>query len=131
MRHSPFGRMLRFLLVTVVACGGRRHSAMPGPAPRASAEAVTTADDPVPPEDDVAARLTSEKDWTSPSVRHVALKVSGRLPTDRVQRIVRQNLGRFRLCYEEGLRRHPEMEGRIDVVFRIDPKGTVKEPRDG
>jgi hypothetical protein len=75
--------------------------------------------------------LTSEKDWTSPSVRQVALKVSGRLPTDRVQRIVRQNLGRVRLCYEEGLRSHPEMEGRIDVVFRIDPKGTVKEPRDG
>jgi hypothetical protein len=112
--------MLPFLFA-VVACGGGHASPAPGPVTRASAEAVTTADDPVPPEGDVDGRLTSEKDWTSPSVRQVALKVSGRLPTDRVQRIVRQNLGRVRLCYEEGLRSRPEMEGRIDVVFRIDP----------
>ena len=37
-----------------------------------------------------------------PSVRMGATSVSGRLPPEVIQRIVRQNFGRFRLCYENG-----------------------------
>ena len=51
--------------------------------------------------------------------------VHGRLPPEAVQRVVRQSFGRFRLCYEDGLRRDPGLEGRVSVKFVIDRKGGV------
>jgi hypothetical protein len=50
---------------------------------------------------------------------------SGRLPQEVVQRIVRQNFGRFRLCYEGGLRGNPGLTGRVAVAFVIDRTGAV------
>ena len=40
-----------------------------------------------------------------------ATQVNGRLPPEVIQRIVRQNFGRFRLCYENGLRNNPNLAG--------------------
>jgi hypothetical protein len=51
--------------------------------------------------------------------------VSGRLPPEVVQRIVRQNFGRFRLCYEEGLRDNPNLTGTVRVRFVIGRDGAV------
>jgi hypothetical protein len=51
--------------------------------------------------------------------------VHGRLPPEAVQRVVRQSFGRFRLCYEDGLRRDPGLEGRVSVKFVIDRQGGV------
>jgi hypothetical protein len=51
--------------------------------------------------------------------------VSGRLPPEAVQRVVRQSFGRFRLCYEDGLRRDPGLAGRVSVEFVIDRQGAV------
>jgi hypothetical protein len=51
--------------------------------------------------------------------------ISGRLPAEVVQRVVRQNFGRFRLCYENGLRANPTLEGRITVRFVIGRDGAV------
>ena len=62
----------------------------------------------------------------APTVRQGTTQVSGRLPPEVIQRIVRQNFGRFRLCYEEGLRRNPKLEGRVVVKFVIDATGNVK-----
>ncbi|WP_438025601.1 AgmX/PglI C-terminal domain-containing protein [Sorangium sp. So ce233] len=67
----------------------------------------------------------------APSVRMGATQVSGRFPPEVVQRIVRQSFGRFRLCYEEGLRRDPRLQGRVTVHFTIDPSGAVVNARDG
>ncbi len=53
------------------------------------------------------------------------MEVTGRLPPEVVQRIVRQNFGRFRACYEDGLVRNPSLAGRIDVKFVIDGAGAV------
>jgi Ca-activated chloride channel family protein len=53
-----------------------------------------------------------------------ALSVNGRLPPEVVQRIVRQNYGRFRLCYEEALGRNPSLEGKVSVRFVIQRDGT-------
>jgi len=39
---------------------------------------------------------------------------------------VRQNFGRFRLCYENGLRKDPNLSGRITIKFVIDRTGTVE-----
>ncbi len=52
-------------------------------------------------------------------------KVNGRLPPEAVQRVVRDNFGRMRACYEAGLQRDPGLEGRIAVKFVIDREGAV------
>ena len=54
-----------------------------------------------------------------------ATSVSGRLPPEVIQRIVRQNFGRFRLCYENGLRNNPNLQGRVAVRFVIGREGDV------
>jgi hypothetical protein len=51
--------------------------------------------------------------------------VSGHLPAEVVQRIVRQNFGRFRMCYEQGLTRNPNLQGRVAVRFVIGRDGAV------
>jgi Ca-activated chloride channel family protein len=60
-----------------------------------------------------------------PQVRGGATNVSGRLAPELIQRIVRSNYGRFRLCYEQGLVRNPSLEGRVVVRFIIDQSGSV------
>jgi hypothetical protein len=62
----------------------------------------------------------------APQVRMGAIKVKGKLPPEVIQRIVRQNFGRFRLCYENGLRASPGLTGGITVQFTIDPSGAVQ-----
>ncbi|HEY8076155.1 MAG TPA: DUF2330 domain-containing protein, partial [Labilithrix sp.] len=64
------------------------------------------------------------------TVRQGKTTVSGGLPDTVVQRIVRQNFGRFRLCYENGLRSNPELKGRVSVKFGIDAKGSVVDAAD-
>lgn len=70
-------------------------------------------------------RLGGEHRGGAPSVRMGATQVTGRLPPEVVQRIVRQNFGRFRLCYEQGLKRNPNLEGRVATRFIIDAQGAV------
>ncbi len=59
------------------------------------------------------------------------LHVNGRLPAEVIQRIVRQNFGRFRMCYEDGLRQNPTLQGRVGVKFAIDRGGAVSLASDG
>jgi hypothetical protein len=58
-------------------------------------------------------------------IRTGATTVNGRLPPEVVQRIVRQNFGRFRLCYEQGLERVPDLKGEIAVKFVIGRDGSI------
>ncbi len=60
-----------------------------------------------------------------PSVRMGATTVTGRLQPEIVQRIVRSSFGRFRLCYENGLRQNPNLTGRVSVQFVIGRDGAV------
>lgn len=62
-----------------------------------------------------------------PQVRMGALTVSGPLPPEVVQRIVRQNFGRFRLCYDSGLRNNPSLGGRVSVRFLIGRNGEITQ----
>ena len=59
------------------------------------------------------------------------LGVSGRLPPEVIQRIVRQNFGRFRLCYENGMRGNPSLAGRVAVRFVIGRDGAVSNVGNG
>jgi hypothetical protein len=51
--------------------------------------------------------------------------LSGHLPPEVIQRTVRQNFGRFRACYEIGLRSNPNLEGRVTARFVIGRDGAV------
>jgi hypothetical protein len=70
-------------------------------------------------------RLTKGHKVGSPRVSGVTSSVSGRLPPEVVQRIVRQNFGRFRMCYEQGLRNNPNLAGRVSIGFTISRDGSV------
>jgi hypothetical protein len=67
----------------------------------------------------------------APSVRELSATVNGRLPPEVIQRIVRQNFGGFRACYERGLRGNPSLQGRVAVKFVIDRGGGVAVAADG
>ncbi len=57
--------------------------------------------------------------------------VSGHIPPEVVQRIVRQNYGRFRMCYENGLRSNPNLSGRVTTRFVIGRDGSVANASNG
>ncbi len=57
--------------------------------------------------------------------------VSGHLPPEVIQRIVRQNYGRFRGCYERGLSANPNLTGRVTARFIIDRDGAVSNAANG
>jgi MYXO-CTERM domain-containing protein len=71
---------------------------------------------------DAAIRMASPD---LPKVQEIGATVVGRLPTEVIQRIVRQNYGRFRLCYENGLRNDRGLKGKVAVRFGIDHDGSV------
>jgi hypothetical protein len=76
-------------------------------------------------------RLGGSHQTRAPSIRQGATTVNGRLPPEVIQRIVRQNFGRFRLCYENGMRTNPNLAGRVAVKFVIDRSGSVSTASDG
>jgi hypothetical protein len=60
-----------------------------------------------------------------PRVRVGAVTVGPRLPREVIQRVVRQNFGRFRLCYQTGLKNNPDLAGKVTVRFVISRDGRV------
>jgi hypothetical protein len=76
-------------------------------------------------------RLGGSHKTSAPKVRMGATTVSGRLPPEVIQRIVRQNYGRFRMCYEQGLGRNPNLQGRVSARFVIGRDGSVSNVGNG
>ncbi len=68
----------------------------------------------------------------APKIRPQGVTVtSGRLPSEVIQRVVRQNYGQFRMCYENGLRGNPNLTGRVAVRFVIGSDGSVANASNG
>lgn len=71
-------------------------------------------------------------DPKGPTLRAAKTEVEGgHLPAEVIQRIVRLSHGRFRNCYEAGLRTNPSLGGRVAVRFVIDRNGGVTLASDG
>ncbi len=69
---------------------------------------------------------------TGPSIRSAGVtNVSGHIPAEVIQRVVRQNYGRFRACYESGLRSNPNLTGRVTARFVIGRDGSVSNSANG
>ena len=66
-----------------------------------------------------------------PSMTPIKTEVNGHIPAEVIQRIVRQNFGRFRNCYDNGLRTNPTLTGRVVSKFVIDRTGAVSVAQDG
>jgi hypothetical protein len=66
-----------------------------------------------------------------PRLREGVSQISGRLPPDTIQRVIRQNHPRFRGCYERGLMTNPSLAGRVGVRFVIGRDGRVTNVADG
>lgn len=59
------------------------------------------------------------------------LTMKGEMDPHLIQRIIRQNFGRFRLCYENGLRTDPNLQGRVTLRITIASDGSVSRSVDG
>ena len=59
------------------------------------------------------------------------MEVSGRLPPTEIQHAVRSRFGGLRKCYEDGLRRDPNLAGRLVVRFVIGRDGKVTAVAEG
>jgi hypothetical protein len=69
-------------------------------------------------------------------VKHIDIRTpevsgNGHLPPEVIQRVVRQNEGRFRFCFQNGLKANPNLNGRVAVKFVIDRHGQVAIATDG
>ncbi|MCL2450162.1 MAG: AgmX/PglI C-terminal domain-containing protein, partial [Polyangiaceae bacterium] len=60
-----------------------------------------------------------------PKMREGTVVVTGQTPHEVIEHIVRQNFGRFRLCYENGMRNNPNLGGHVVIAFVIDATGQV------
>jgi len=64
-------------------------------------------------------------------IREQKIDVGGHLPPEAIQRVVRANFGRFRNCYDAGLRTNPSLTGRVVTKFIIGRDGAVSVSADG
>ncbi len=64
-------------------------------------------------------------------MREGIIESNGRIPRETIQRVVRANFGRFRACYESGLRNNPGLTGRVVTKFVIGRDGAVGVSQDG
>ena len=64
-------------------------------------------------------------------LRYGTPTTNGHLPPEVIQRIVRQNDGRYRFCYQQALKTNPELTGRVAVKFLIARDGSVAFSADG
>ncbi|WP_437827777.1 AgmX/PglI C-terminal domain-containing protein [Sorangium sp. So ce1153] len=53
------------------------------------------------------------------------IKGKSHIPPHVVRRVVQENFGAMRACYEKGLRQNPKLEGRIPVHLAVDGQGKV------
>jgi hypothetical protein len=66
----------------------------------------------------------------TPRVQLGPILATSGVPVEVLRRILRQNLGRFRACYEKGLERHPNLEGQVKLHFVIESDGSTSNARD-
>lgn len=64
-----------------------------------------------------------------PKAHDPSSQTHGRLPPSDIQKLVRQNFGRFKLCYTATLKRDPAAGGRVEPEFIIDVDGSVADAR--
>ncbi len=67
----------------------------------------------------------------APRIRQGMTSVSGRLPPEVIQRIVRTKFDAFLGCYKPAAKANHELQGRVTVKFVIDRDGAISVATDG
>ena len=91
---------------------------LPSPAP-SHAESIA------PPRREPPERTKPAQEYQGPRVSLGRVEVGPGIPSEVVRRIVRQNHGRYRLCYEQGLGRNRKLLGMVAIRFFIEGDGSV------
>jgi hypothetical protein len=60
-----------------------------------------------------------------PRLRTGTVETQGALAKEVIRRVIQRHLNEVRFCYEENLRKAPELAGRVEVKFVISPSGAV------
>jgi hypothetical protein len=117
---------------------GVQKARAPRPEVRARAPSPAGADadpfaqlDPFAPESPAPAILPPSRPTPASRITAGALSVNGRLPKEVISRILRQNHGRLRACYEAGLRANPNLQGRVTARFVIGRDGAMSNVANG
>jgi hypothetical protein len=66
----------------------------------------------------------------APIVSLGAVEATSGIPVDVIRRILRQNYGRFRQCYQKGLARDRKLQGEVKLRFAIEVDGSTSNSRD-
>lgn len=61
----------------------------------------------------------------APKISQKPVEGSTRIPAEVIQRTIQRNFGRFRGCYETGLKSNPALAGRVSVALTIGADGAV------
>ncbi len=127
---------LALFAIALVACAA--PSASPTPVPvqavipsSTAASEIIDASSPIVSPEDAGAADAGGLGFGGGGVSTVSLSadkpvVVGKVSAEAVEHIIRINYGRFRLCYEKGLRSDPTLAGRVGIKFTIDAAGDVK-----
>lgn len=91
---------------------------------KAEVEAKTEAKAQTKSEGSVAADPLAGK---GPAPKSATVNGAG-LDAAQIRTVIRGGMAGIRNCYTEGLKKDPELKGKIDVGFTIDPEGKVKNP---
>lgn len=62
----------------------------------------------------------------APTIRPGAVESFGGLSKEVIRRVVHRHLNEVRFCYEEELKKRPDLDGRVTVKFIISPSGAVQ-----
>jgi beta-lactamase regulating signal transducer with metallopeptidase domain len=133
--QRPWPRVVQAILVGAAVAGFVAcSSAGPGAMPQASGETRTAAasegqndygykyeTDPLSTSAQQAATSNPRPDTRDPE---------GRLAPEVIQNVVRTNFGLFRTCYEAGLKRNAQLQGRVTVRYVISTDGTTQMAAD-
>jgi predicted small lipoprotein YifL len=74
-----------------------------------------------------APKAPAEAPQTATAAPQKSHAAAGRLEPRVIQQVVRASFGRFRACYEGGLKNDPHLQGRVATRFVIDRDGSVRE----
>lgn len=140
------GRASAFILLFACACAsndGASNAAHPGEpvdaepevarrsatAEATAAEVTATASAPEPAARPEAVGSASPSASSAAASSAVDSSPATATATDReaVQKIVRQNFGRIRFCYENALRKTPDLKGKVAATFTIGAAGDVTD----
>jgi hypothetical protein len=79
----------------------------------------------------VATPRSDANDTTSSSTAPRAPEVNRYLSAEQINLVVRNNQAAIRQCYQEGVRHQADLQGRVELAWRISLEGVVTECRVG